>query len=554
MKPPPLFENTSAAGALLQLSKSQQIPVHPAPTINKGEMQQRTLPSIAELDLSRPSSMAPPANEARGHTHGNVQDFVMESTPARSRDPRDTNPYAFRADEIGLSHGLPGVGHLGKLLEPPGWKDGDEPIHPQQVEVLYNLARKIAREELEKLQNKKLQTLLNAGRKDLDDRDQKWDLGFAVDTLVMKERIGVYEAFKERQRDKVRLGGLGVPPSLPSLSQSIPQVASPANATYLSIQQNPFRANNNAYLGSNVVPNPEPVMRNQGKKNHSHPNLRWIVANAAKDFLANPPWRPSYTDYVDLESLEPGLLTETFQRLLARYHQEEDELTRIKGLVDNRYRGEVAEIRKRKGDNEYALRSFIASYGPAFSNGPISPAVRTPVNTQFNPTIAANFNPHSLQAGFGQAPLSFPRPPAYQQPTASAYGYNVGSGEDPLHPNYPLSRSFRGVPEPHYQGNGAQPPYPTTDGPANGGYTYEGYNSQGRTGYADEGRTSKGHINPGEAQVKTAELNTAFAQMIEMNTKQNQTMGDAGDSEGPAATIKVSLVGTLFSIQCTKVS
>ena len=266
MKPASFFGNTNAAGALLQLSKGQQKSVHPVPTTSIGALQQRTLPGIAELDLPRGSTMEPSIKEPQGPPNRNLQDSIIDLTHTRSRNPQDVNPYAFRADEIGLSHGISGVGHLGPLLEPPGWKEGDEPIPPQEVEQLYNLSRKKARDELEKLPNQTFYSSLNAQRSDHEGKEKKWNADFAVDALVMKERITVYEQYKERQRNKAQLGRPKVPPPLPSLTEAIPQNVAPPSTTSLSVQQDPFRANHNAYFGSNAISNPEPVIRNHGNE------------------------------------------------------------------------------------------------------------------------------------------------------------------------------------------------------------------------------------------------------------------------------------------------
>lgn len=295
-----------------------------------------------------------------------------------------------------------------------------------------------------------------------------------------------------------------------------------------------------------------------------------MLANTLTDVHANPALQPSHSGYVDSGNLDPSLLTTSFNMVYDRYYAELNELARIKGEIDNRYRAEENEIMKRKGENDQMLGSFIAKHGQVFSNGPISPAVRTPVSAQFNQPVAANFNPYSLQAGFTQPPAGFPRPPAYRRPAVAGYGYNVGSGENPLHPNYPYSNSFRDGPEPLYQGGRGQLTYPSAQGPAHQGPAHQGSAIQGpahqipalqsRTNESsiNGGRTMKGRANEGranatETQVTTTEVQAAFTQLIAMNSQPDQNMGDTGDSDAPAATKKVSLVATLNRFQWTKV-
>ncbi|KAI9767347.1 MAG: hypothetical protein M1840_005756 [Geoglossum simile] len=62
------------------------------------------------------------------------------------------NPYITRADEIGLYHGIPGLGHLGLDLVPPEpWKAGDEPVNPEEASYLFEQSRQMARAKHERL-------------------------------------------------------------------------------------------------------------------------------------------------------------------------------------------------------------------------------------------------------------------------------------------------------------------------------------------------------------------------------------------------------------------
>ena len=61
-----------------------------------------------------------------------------------------TNVYWNKADEIGISHGLPGVGHLGIILAPEGWKANNPPLTEAQANKLYEETRHNAQIKLDR--------------------------------------------------------------------------------------------------------------------------------------------------------------------------------------------------------------------------------------------------------------------------------------------------------------------------------------------------------------------------------------------------------------------
>ncbi|KAL9586477.1 MAG: hypothetical protein Q9212_000893 [Teloschistes hypoglaucus] len=118
----------------------------------------------------------------------------LQNLDGCSSDDEDwiSDPYQERADEIGLSHRIPGIGHLGDLLTPPGWKPGDDPIHPKKARQLHKEACSAAKDAL------------NASLADLKDlkgpayeeachlKDQEWQQQVNREKVIREERVKVY--------------------------------------------------------------------------------------------------------------------------------------------------------------------------------------------------------------------------------------------------------------------------------------------------------------------------------------------------------------------------
>ena len=116
-----------------------------------------------------------------------------------TKDPRDANPYAYRADEIGPTHRIPGVGHLGDLLPPPGWKEGDEPFDRQKVQALYDAARQAAKTKLETSMKSAVSLADHEYQKRSQQTDQRWSNQFKLDERLLNERINIYEQYQTRK-------------------------------------------------------------------------------------------------------------------------------------------------------------------------------------------------------------------------------------------------------------------------------------------------------------------------------------------------------------------
>ena len=165
-----------------------------------------------------------------------------------SKELVDLNPYLHRADEIGPTHRIPGLGHLGTLLVPPGWKGGDEPIKPQAAQELYNEARREAQDALEKMKED-IETLPTEEQdKRSEERDKEWSKQFKKDDLILRERIKVHDDYHERKSQTNRhlklrslgsfssSGQLPLQTLQPPTSTSIPQYTGPLAPTNFPLQ------------------------------------------------------------------------------------------------------------------------------------------------------------------------------------------------------------------------------------------------------------------------------------------------------------------------------
>ena len=191
-------------------SQSGAMPVPRADVIRepRAEMIREPIPCMPPLSIAqRLDGHALGFSETRGH---NVPALRLETGylphcntsfavpgPAQDSGSSDlANPYEERADEIGPAHGIPGVGHLGDLLTPPGWVRGMGPFNTKQVKQLYETARKIARETLT-ADTARLEGLGPQERASKErPRTAKWETELRLDKLLLEERLAIYSAHK----------------------------------------------------------------------------------------------------------------------------------------------------------------------------------------------------------------------------------------------------------------------------------------------------------------------------------------------------------------------
>lgn len=110
------------------------------------------------------------------------------------------DPYMDRADEIGLDHGLSGIGHIGRYLKPENWKVGSAPVSPREIESLFQDQREDARNQLQAPSED------DAGLAEEDRQNRvaftqrEWLKTLNVHRFIRNERIKIYEDWMKKNR------------------------------------------------------------------------------------------------------------------------------------------------------------------------------------------------------------------------------------------------------------------------------------------------------------------------------------------------------------------
>ena len=213
--PAPIFtkpQKSLASGAMYPQSRRESVTKENLPSLTQaiiGDRDSGYSSSLAGFPLSQHTNHAVQAPQDLGaglNGFGDPTKVPQNYDDDETNDPIDANPYAHRADEIGPSHHIPGVGLLDDILAPSGWKEGDEPIDQHAARSLFNESRRQAREILEASLDEtknipaEQQETRNAAR------DKQWEAQFKLDQLLLKERVSVYNTYQERKRSKLHQG------------------------------------------------------------------------------------------------------------------------------------------------------------------------------------------------------------------------------------------------------------------------------------------------------------------------------------------------------------
>ncbi|KAI9877439.1 MAG: hypothetical protein M1830_003896 [Pleopsidium flavum] len=315
-----------------------------------------------------------PWNELRPHVKAPHISARVKGFEVPSKDPRDVNPYARRADEIGPTHRIPGVGYLGDVLVPPGWKEGDEPITPEEAQELYNKARKEAQDALNQIREEIEMLPEEEQDKGNAERDREWSKQFKKDDLLLRERISIYDQYHERQHLKAQRYRQRGP--LRNHNQYPLQTLQPPTTT--SIPNYPER----------LTPIMIPRRSISGLELQSSEQGRQQALGSS-------------TNYADPGSLDPSLLS---QSVPAVYH---------------RFQSSQMEMLRKKAANEHQFGSFLSQYS-GHANAPISPSLNSPLTgPQAGPfaSIHTGYHVHSAVSQSG----SLPRPLPYVSPTQARF-------------------------------------------------------------------------------------------------------------------------------------
>lgn len=231
---------------------------------------------------------------------------LNEQLRANGYDPHDqaSNPYQERADQIGLSHRIPGVGHLGDLLTPPGWKPGDEPIPPDRAHQLQHEAYDAAKKKLDDsiLNFKHLKGTAFQEASDLN--NEEWQNQVNLNKVIFEERVRVYQAHENGKAN----GGQLLTQQLPVLN--IPQ----PNGTYTQHFPHMDVAPARSMQIQRPIPQPLHLLHPSGSYGRPEPS--------PKDLS------PSL--------LDPSLVHGTVQSVVNNYNRKQQELLRM--LEDNKVR------------------------------------------------------------------------------------------------------------------------------------------------------------------------------------------------------------------------
>ncbi|MCJ1285909.1 hypothetical protein MMC26_005251 [Xylographa opegraphella] len=330
----------------------------------------------------------------QGHLPRFNTSFVVPGPVQASESPGTRNPYADRADEIGPAHGIPGVGHLGNLLTPPGWVEGMSPFDTKQVNQLYDMARKKARETLA-ANAVNLESLTPQERATKEkERDKKWETELRLEKILLMERLAVYQA-------------QGVSPSKIVSGQVVAQ-GSDFHATLDPSLQNSIPYQHDTFR-------PEMPTLFQPNYGPMTPSLQTVQAQAQ--------FGPTHVGFANPTALDPRLAKESLEMVVARHAHKKDNLLR-----------ELWE-------NDRWFDIFLANNGYQFSQGPISREIRAPVLNQHN---------DPFQVGRAIDPRAHLRPHSYVSPTVPNFGNSQMMA--PAFNN--MTQSFPAGPDPSRYGRG----------------------------------------------------------------------------------------------------
>lgn len=140
-------------------------------------------------------SVFPPAQS--GLLNGDRQ----EKSPKKRKDPAPLlNIYDRRADQIGPSHRIPGVGHLGDLLTPPGWKLGDEPIDEAEAQNLFAASRLKAKKMLDEGMRETGHFSSTDHEELCAEKNAQYQTQRTLDEYLLVERVKLYNFWQERKQ------------------------------------------------------------------------------------------------------------------------------------------------------------------------------------------------------------------------------------------------------------------------------------------------------------------------------------------------------------------
>ena len=260
-----------------------------------------------------------------------TEDVERKSLEDHSEEEYETNPYEDRADMIGLSHLIPGIGHLGDLLTPPQWNAGDEPIQPKLARQLHREAYDAAKKDLaDSIADFK--DLKGAAFQEASDRkNEEWQNRMDLAKLILEERVNVYQTHQERKWQQPQ-------PVEESLEKLAPVLQLPTSSA-AKVQDQPV-----GVAGPSRYTYGHPPPLNGFLSCHTD------VVSRSADGVDQPESSPKI---LSPRCLDPSLIPDTIEAVLQRYH------------------AKTAEIQKMQHENRLQLSQCLNWYGRHF--GPARP-------------------------------------------------------------------------------------------------------------------------------------------------------------------------------------
>lgn len=272
----------------------------PAP-ITEGVSKKADDHTSDQIRAKRPEDGNFPRNKGANLLNGDLSDD----------EEWNTDPYQERADAIGLSHRIPGVGHLGDLLTPPGWKPGDEPIHPKKARQLYRDAYDTAKKNLADSIAEFKDLKGSAFQEASDLKNEEWQNQIMLYKLIFDERVKVYQEYQDRREQPIRQER---PKQFPVLN--LPQ----SN-------------------GRSFQPVPAVVVSRARDERHLLPTQAVFLPPSANGPEPSPKiLSPSF--------LDPDLIHGTVESVIQGYHLKK------------------AQLEHEANDNELRLKQCLIKYGP----------------------------------------------------------------------------------------------------------------------------------------------------------------------------------------------
>lgn len=150
--------------------------------------------------LGRPVSIAKNTSVARPSERGLLNGSSQENGPYKKDPVALLSIYTRRADQIGPSHHIPGIGHLGNLLTPPGWKLGDEPIDEAEAQRIFEASRLKAKESLDEGMSEIEQMSIADQEKNRVEKEAQYHTQRNIDEYLLMERVKLHKFWEERKQ------------------------------------------------------------------------------------------------------------------------------------------------------------------------------------------------------------------------------------------------------------------------------------------------------------------------------------------------------------------